>query len=141
MLVLESSIAQNEWAQEASATRNGVLSGIHGNGAAVPNAGTWTAVVHKLIGFQDVGHDWDGFGAKAPSLDVLKSAISLAYLLSDKGMEPPSGVMHSADGTVVFEWQTSDGVYAEMEIDRPLHAEVMLIEPGKPAKHWVLPTE
>jgi hypothetical protein len=38
-------------------------------------------------------------------------------------------------------WHAPDGTYCEVEIDRPLHAEVMVIEPGKPARFWTLPTE
>jgi hypothetical protein len=139
MLALDSPVAKIEWAREAQ--RNGISPVPQAAGKGAPDAGPWAAALQKLLGFQHVGQDWDGFGARRPSPELVKSAIGLAYLLSEKGMEPPNGVLHSTDGTVVFEWQARDGTYAEVEIDRPLHAEVMLIEPGKPAKHWILPTE
>jgi hypothetical protein len=108
---------------------------------AIANAGSWEPAVTKLISFQQVEDDWDGFGAKAPGSELLESAIGLAHIFSQKGIDPPNGVMHGVTGTVIFEWQFKDGTYAEVEIDRPLHAEVMLVEPGKPAQHWTLPTE
>jgi hypothetical protein len=50
-------------------------------------------------------------------------------------------VTPGVDGSVALEWQFPEGTYAEVQIVRPLHAEVMVIEPGQPAKHWTLPTE
>lgn len=88
-----------------------------------------------------MGDDWDGCGAKAPSHELLASAVGLAHLFRDQGVPAPSRIVPGLDGIVLFEWQFPDGTYAEVEIVRPLFAEVMVIEPGKPAKHWTLPTE
>jgi hypothetical protein len=85
--------------------------------------------------------NWDGQGARAPSYDMLASAIGLAYTLYQQGVDPPNCVIPGVDGTVTFEWHDPDGTYTEVEIVRPLYAEVMMIEPGKPARHWTLPTE
>ncbi len=141
MSTLDCPVARNDWIQEVQ--RNGISGEPRAQkvGEAVADAGPWEPVVRKLVHFQDLAHDWDGFGAQAPSREVLESAIGLAYVFSEKGVDPPTGVVHGVDGTVLFEWQFSDGTYAEVEIDGPMHAEVMLIEPGKPATHWTLPTE
>jgi hypothetical protein len=107
----------------------------------VPDAGPWEPAVQKIVGFQHLGDNWDGFGAKAPSRELLESAIGLAYTLYQKGVDPPQRVAPGVDGSVIFEWQDADGTYTEVENVRPFYAEVMMIEPGKPAKHWTLPTE
>lgn len=116
------------------------------NGAARPtaktvdDAGPWQPCVQKLCQFQQLGDDWDGAGAKAPSRELLESAVGLAYAFYNKGVPAPSRVVPGLDGAVLFEWQIPDGGYAEVEVVRPFFAEVMLIEPGQPAKHWTLPT-
>src|SRR5947208_11448145 len=51
----------------------------------------------------------------------------------------PDRIAPGVCGSVIFEWQDPDGTYTELEIDRPLHAEVMVIEPGKPANQWTIP--
>jgi hypothetical protein len=107
----------------------------------VANAGHWEATIQTLIDFQHLGDGWDGLGAKAPARDLLESAIGLAYLLYEKGVDPPHRVVPALDGSIVFEWQDPDGTYTEVEIIRPLHAEVMMIERDRPAKHWTLPTD
>ena len=71
----------------------------------------------------------------------MTSGIGLAYLLSEKGVDAPQRVVPGLEGELIFEWQFPDGTYGEVEIVRPLYAEVMMIEPGKPAKHWTLPTD
>lgn len=141
MTVLDCPIAKNDWVLEVQ--RDGIIPKATppAMGKMRAEAGTWEPVVAKLISFHDIADDWDGFGAKAPGRELLESAVGLAHILSEKGINPPNGVLHGVAGTVIFEWQFQDGTYAEVEIDRPLHAEVMLVEPGKPAKHWTLPTE
>ena len=97
--------------------------------------------MRTIVAMQHLGDDWDGQGARAPSQEMLVSAIGLAYTLLQKGMEPPSSVVPGLEGSVIFEWQWPDGTFCEVEIVRPFYAEVMLVEPGKPAQHWTLPTE
>jgi hypothetical protein len=138
MPVLERAILRKDWAEEIS-QRNGIAE--QGGQVKVENAGPWEPVVREVIGYQHLGDNWDGFGAEAPSQGVLESAIGLAYCLYEDGVDPPHRVAPGVSGSVIFEWQDSDGTYAEVEIDRPLHADVMVVEPGKPAKQWTLPTE
>lgn len=138
MPVLERPVRKEDWAQEISA-RNGFATDRPEKG--VLDAGPWEPVVRKIVSFQHLEHDWDGFGAEAPSREVLESAIGLAYCFHEAGVDPPHCVAASVAGEVVFDWQDPDGTCTSVEIDRPLHAEVMVIEPGKPAKQWTLPTE
>jgi hypothetical protein len=111
--------------------------GMAGHGE-VRDAGPWAPAVIKLVEFQFLADDWDGQGALAPSHDMLASAIGLAYTLHQQEIEPPSRVVPGPEGSIIFEWQEPDGTYTEVEIVRPFHAEVMSIEPGRPAKHWTL---
>jgi hypothetical protein len=145
-LLRDCRIPGQDWLREAG-ERNGSsrgparLRGINGEQAQIADAGAWEPTVQAIVRLQDLENDWDGLGAQAPTRELLASAIGLAYTLMQKGMDPPSRVVPGLDGTVAFEWQTPDGTYCEVEIERPFHAAVMLIEPGQPAKHWTLPTE
>jgi hypothetical protein len=138
--LLDCPVPRNDWARGG---RNGSSLSPAGQDAetGVPDAGPWEPAVEEVVAYQHLGDNWDGFGAKAPTRELLESAIGLAYIFYGKGVPPPQRVVPGVDGTVLFEWQLTDGTYAEVEIDRPLHAEVMWIEPGKPAKHWTLPTQ
>lgn len=129
--ILNGPIPTDVWAHETHAP----------NGSLAKSAAPWEPWVQKIAEYQHLDDAWDGAGAKAPSLELVESAIGLAHLLRDREMLPPSRVVPGIDGTILFEWQLPDGTYAEIEVVRPLFAEVMVIEPGKPARHWTLPTE
>ncbi len=142
MPVLDCPIHKKDWIHEVS-LRNGVAR-IPAEEPFVENvedAGPWESVVRRILGFRHLANDWDGFGAEAPSRELLESAVGLAYCFSEKSVAPPDRIAPGVCGSVIFEWQDPDGTYTELEIDRPLHAEVMVIEPGKSAKHWTIPTE
>jgi hypothetical protein len=142
MHVLDRRIPKEDWKRQVGA-RNGVSAPPAKQPAAkaAPDAGPWEPAVRKIVEFQHLGEDWDGNGAIPPSREVLESAIGLAYLFSQNGVDPPQRVAPGVDGSVILEWQDPDGTYTDVEIVRPLYAEVMVIEPGQPAKHWTLPTE
>jgi hypothetical protein len=141
MPVLNCRVPKEDWLHEVG-ERNGVpvQPAEHPAETPIEDAGPWEPAVQKIVEFQHLGDDWDGFGAKAPSRDLLASAVGLAYLFYEKGVDPPHCVVPGLDGSVNLEWQDPDGTIAEVEIDRPFHAEVMVIEPGQLAKHWTLPT-
>jgi hypothetical protein len=139
-LLMDCPIPEKAWHNEVG-ERNGVPVAERPVQKAVGDAGPWEPTVQKISAFQHIGDDWDGLGAIAPSRELLECAIGLAYLLYEKGVAPPSRVVPGLEGAVLFEWQDPDGTYTDVEIVRPFFAEVMVIEPGKPAKHWTLPTE
>jgi len=70
----------------------------------VADADPWEPAVQKIVGFQQLGDDWDGLGAKAPSRELLASAVGLAYLFYEKGVDPPLCVVPGLDGSVNLEW-------------------------------------
>src|SRR2546422_246526 len=90
MLALDCPIAKKDWIHEV-AQRNGayVRAAADSAGKAIEAAGRWEPVVQKIAEFQGLSDDWDGLGARAPSRELLASAIGLAYLLYGKGMDPP----------------------------------------------------
>lgn len=141
MSVLDFPIPKATWIHEVGA-RNGICEPPAKQPAdrAVADAGPWEQAVREIISYQHLSNDWDGYGAEAPRREVLESAIGLAYTYSQNGVDPPDRVAPGVAGSVIFEWQRQDGTYATVEVDGPLHAEVMVVEPGKPAQHWTLPT-
>ncbi len=144
--LLDCPIPEQTWLREATRSNGrsatpARLPGANGNQREVPDAGPWEPAIAKLLEFQHLGANWDGLGAVAPSRELLASAIGLAYTLHELGVAPPSCVVPGVEGFVDFECQLPDGTFGDIEIDRSFHAEVMVIEPGQPAKHWTLPTE
>ena len=132
MVALNFAIPKEAWIRESGQR----------NGAVLPAVAidSWESSLQKVAEFQQLGDDWDGLGAIAPSQELVLSALALAHLLQERGVPAPSRVVAGLDGVIAFEWQLPDGTYADVEIVRPFFAEVMLLEPGKPAKHWNLPT-
>lgn len=140
MTILEEPVAMQEWRAEVA--RDGFFAARPESTAKViSEAGPWEPAVQKIVAFQHLEEDWDGFGAETPSRELLESAIGLAYLLREREVPPPSRVAPGVEGSVILEWQFSDGAYGIAEIVRPFFAEVMLLQPGQPPKHWTLPTE
>src|SRR5436853_75318 len=119
MPVLNCAIPRESWAREVS-ERNGVSVGLGQQVAekAVEDAGPWEPAVRKIITYQHLGDNWDGFGAKPPSRELLVSAVGLAYLLSEEGVEPPHRIAPGVDGCITLEWQFPDGTLGEVEIVR-----------------------
>ena len=142
MPVLDCRVPKEDWLHEVG-ERNGASLQPAGRPAEKPveDAGPWQPAVQKIVAFQHLGDDWDGFGALAPSRDLLASAVGLAYGFSEKGVDPPDRVAPGVEGSVIFEWQDADGAYTEVEVVRPLYAEGMRVEPGQSVKHCTLPTE
>ena len=142
MPVLDRPIQKQNWARQTGA-HNGIAGQVsqHRTERPVEDAGPWAPAVRKIVEFQHLGDNWDGLGAPAPTRELLASAIGLAYMLYEDGVDPPHSVVPGLDGSVNFEWQDPDGTITEIEIDRPLHAEVMMMEPGKPPRFWTLPTD
>ncbi len=136
-LVCPRNITETDWRGQAQlgAGRNGARD--HRNPAADP----WNRILDKLASFRSLDNDWDGQGACPPSSELRESASALAALLRARGLDAPSAVAPGPAGTVLFVWQEKDGVYCEVEIERPFCAEVMLVEPGAEACHWTLPDE
>jgi hypothetical protein len=145
-MLLDCHVEKQAWRTKA-AQRNGASKAperLHGANAAlteVPDAGPRESAVRKLVDFQHLGENWDGLGAQAPSHELLASATGLAYTLHEQGLDRPNCVVAGVDGSITFEWHDANGTYTEVEIVRPLFAEVMMIEPGQPPRHWTLPTE
>jgi hypothetical protein len=101
----------------------------------------WVATLEKLESFRQLGDDWDGQGACAPTDDIVDSAIALLNAYRErKELLPPSAIAPSPDGSVLIVWQEPDGTYCEIEVVRLFYAEVMLKCPGQATLHWTIPS-
>src|SRR5262245_53287231 len=120
MLVLDCPIPEQHWRDEVE--RDSFLAEPPDAAAAdaVPDAGAWEPAVQTIVGFQHLGDDWDGFGAEAPSRELLESAIGLAYVFKENGVPPPNRVAPGVEGSVILEWQFPDGDHGLVEVVRPL---------------------
>jgi hypothetical protein len=140
-VLMDFPITAKAWHDRVSA-RNGVQAPRPDAVAAAHagSAGPWEATVQELASYIHLKKNWDGYGADAPSHEVIESAIGLAFVYLENDVEPPQRVAPGVAGSVIFEWQDADGTYATVEVDAPLHAEVMIFEPGKPVQQWTLPS-
>src|SRR5260370_39140457 len=119
MPVLDCPIRKKDWVHEVS-LRNGVAR-IPAEEPFVENvedAGPWESLVRRIVEFRHLGNDWDGFGAEAPSHELLESAIGLAYCFSEKGVAPPDRIAPGVCGSGVFERQVTAQTYCALEIYR-----------------------
>jgi hypothetical protein len=93
MPVLKCPIPKEAWVHEAGG-RNGLAVPTEkpSGKVRVEDAGPWEPVVRKIEGYQHLGENRDGFGAKAPSHDLLASAVGLAHMLSERGVDAPHRV-------------------------------------------------
>lgn len=105
-----------------------------------PSADTWRLRMEELLALRTLEEDWDGQGAKAPSVDLVDSALHLAERLRQQGIDAPCRIVPGVNGTVIFEWQ-QDGIYREMEVTRPGHAEIMEMSADRTPKHWTVTDE
>src|SRR5262249_49114411 len=137
--LVEGPILEQDWQSEASEVKAALAAGAClRNGTGIETeAGEqdhWGAVIDQVAAMQRLGNNWDGLGAAAPSNELLASAVGLAGLLKQRGAAAPTRVVPGTDGAVIFEWQFPDGTYGEIELLRPFYAEVMLLQPGQPAR-------
>jgi hypothetical protein len=96
----------------------------------------WDRIIRKLHTMLSIDDDWDGMGAKAPSREIVFSAIELASALCSIDDYPaPTRVAATPAGTIGLEWQ-QPSVYTEAEIVAPYRSEWMQIKEGMPPEHW-----
>lgn len=100
----------------------------------------WNTTIQRLESIQALRDDWDGLGGQAPSSELFLTAVVLVHFWMENKKAPPTRVVASTAGTIIFEWQGTDGSYAEFEVDRPMHADIMLKLPGRPTEHLEWPT-
>jgi hypothetical protein len=100
----------------------------------------WHEIIDQMLGFQQLADDWDGLGAKAPPMSLIRSSVELAQRLQHHNFRLPCRAVAGPDGEILLEWQER-GIYVEAEICRPHMAEWMLVHPDGTTKHWVTPLD
>jgi hypothetical protein len=118
-------LAESPFAPADTASAYASLSALHVREA-------WEQLIDKLISIRFLQEDWDGQGSVAPDPDAVAGATKLALIL--KAQEYPSAdrVTASVNGTVVFEWHTTEG-YQEIEVTSPIDAESRWVAKGSRA--------
>jgi hypothetical protein len=99
----------------------------------------WQAIINEVLELRNLGDDWDGLGAKAPSTALIESAVELAQTLQNYGFRLPCRAVPGPDGEILLEWQER-GIYLEAEVCKPHTAEWMLVLADGTANHWVTPS-
>jgi hypothetical protein len=99
------------------------------------NRRIWEQRIDQLLGIRQLEDNWDGQGTVAPTVEVVDSALVLALLLRNEGIEPPTGVVQGVNGDVLFDWQAPDGKFVEVEVNGPYAADVFIRLPNQPMKH------
>lgn len=65
----------------------------------------WPEVIDDLLAAYKLTDDWDGQGAKAPSQEVVVTALKLATSLKNSGLRHPDECGPSVNGEVTFYWK------------------------------------
>lgn len=98
----------------------------------------WNEATDQLLAIRSLEDDWDGLGANAPATSLVDSALRLAGWLQGKGYLPPSRIVPSLTGTVLFEWQAGGGTQLEVEVTAPAKGHLTLFREGQPTLHQSL---
>jgi len=75
----------------------------------------WRKVVDELLAARDLEDDWDGQGAKAPSIEVVDTSLVLVQKLRTAGFAPPNDFGPSVNGAMTLAWR-SDTSSMEIEV-------------------------
>jgi len=67
-------------------------------------------LIEKIESFRNFKNNWNGYGAKPISKNVINRAMILAY-----DFEPMQEVFPTANNSIQFEWDMN-GVYIELEV-------------------------
>jgi hypothetical protein len=84
---------------------------------------------------EELDDNWDDFGSKAPSPELLESASDLMRFLRERGIPAPHDFSVSPQGEITLCWFGSRENYFEIRVPRPYDARWMAVLPGCPARH------
>lgn len=82
----------------------------------------WAEVIDELLRVRNLPEDWDGQGAKAPTLEVVDTALKLVDLLRRKGCMPPDDYGAGVNGDITLGWHTEYDSLV-VEVSSPLRVE------------------
>lgn len=102
----------------------------HPSAATEASHAPWAEVIDELLRLRTLSDDWDGEGSPAPGPALVDGAISLARTLEAGGHPSPVRVIASVNGTVYFEWRSSQG-YHEIEVTSADAAEFRWVAKGR----------
>jgi hypothetical protein len=82
----------------------------------------WRVVIDDLLAARSLRDDWDGQGAKAPTIDVVDTSLQLAIKLRQLGTSPPDDFGAGINGTITFAWRSREWS-VEVEVFSPVRIE------------------
>ena len=100
--------------------------------------GGWVRVVRSLQALASLRDNWDGLGAIAPSLAVVRTAVDVAERQRDGEMGLPATAVATPAGTILFGWEEGQN-YLEIEVISPTLVEWMTVDQNGIAEHGSIP--
>jgi len=98
----------------------------------------WSRITRELKEIKQLSDDWDGLGATAPTLNTWQRASQVFNAMRENSASdygPPTRVVPSPEGTIVFEWQfQSLFISAEVSDDNCIYW--MFAADGDRSRHW-----
>jgi hypothetical protein len=82
----------------------------------------WREVIDNFLAARSLRDDWDGQGAKAPTIDVVDTSLQLAVKLRQLGISPPDDFGVGINGTITIAWRTPEWS-VEVEVCSPVRIE------------------
>ena len=93
-LTMELPIPERDWLEQAGRReKNGVIGQNRIEQTEDLYAAEWQKILQEIDEFRTLGDNWDGLGAKAPSNELLDSAIGLARIWCGRDLVPPIRVL------------------------------------------------
>lgn len=71
--------------------------------------------INTLYGYLSLQYDWDGYGGKAPSFDLISTGVKLLFQFQNYAFKVPK-LMLSGSGEIGFYWENGNE-YAEITCD------------------------
>lgn len=94
---------------------------------------SWRSLRMKALSFESRENNWDGFGASPPGFRLIDSSLDFLTRLESRGVDPPSCVLLSPSGSILFTWDDPDG-HTDAELFEPCAAEWMRMRSGQPTE-------
>ena len=108
-----------------------------------PSPSDWQDIRFDLLGYSDIGLDWDGEGAAPPTTEAMVAAVRLATALREAGFPAPVRTYPTYSEGVRFEWYfdyepgRTDYTFVEVEVESDGAVKVFIYD-GKTQRHDVL---
>lgn len=80
-------------------------------------SGKYINAINTLHSYLSLQYDWDGYGGKAPTFDIISAGVKLLLQFQSYAFKAPK-LMLSGSGEIGFYWE-NENEYAEITCDNP----------------------